>query len=166
MNGSKNLLLVAILFLALAPWGLVVWLVNSERGLEILGADAPDETSIRQEEGERHGSLIATLESEINRLKEEAAQQASEPDEEFLAQVTTLENELSDEKEEKNELRSRVTRLQTQYDAALSEVVRLKTESMAAQAAPKPIPAAEEAPEEEKPSRPDSSGGWILPPSN
>ncbi len=169
MNGSKNALFVVILILALLPWGVLLLLLNSERGAEFLGikmvttdpgAPTPEEASERKTLLERQERKIADLEESL------AEARSGESALITPTELRSLRNSLAELRSENEEFQMRMERLRTEYNSALSEVVRLKTQQMAAEAAPQPEP--EPVPEESPARRPPApnSGGWILPPGN
>ncbi len=163
MNGSKNALLLAILVLALLPGALLLVLVNSDRFdlFPPAAEEDPAAAALRQAEAERREAVILGFEEEIRELK---------------TNLAIAEAKLEEEREEKLAALEDVARLQKEYNSALSEVVRLKTERLEAASEPEPDPAPEPEPEETMrgpvrdaprpaPRTPDT-GGWILPPSN
>ncbi|MEM0964725.1 MAG: hypothetical protein AAGJ81_01065 [Verrucomicrobiota bacterium] len=170
MNGSKNLLLLVILVLALLPWGILFALVNSEAGARFLGSDL-DEAAIRTDESARFAALIENMENEIEDLR--SALEEKSGDGEASAEMEELRDSLNEERDEKLRALTEIDRLRTEYNSALSEVVRMKTERMAAEALPEPEPTPEpeteevtEVIEEPEPVAPPDTGGWILPPAN
>ncbi|MFP4351557.1 MAG: hypothetical protein ACLFRP_01960 [Puniceicoccaceae bacterium] len=164
MNGSKNLLLAAILVLALLPGALLLVVANSDQ-FDLFAPAAeedPGAAALRQAEAERREAVILGFEEEIRDLK---------------TRLDLAEAKLEEEREEKLAALENVARLQKEYNSALSEVVRLKTERMEAAPPPPREPAPRETrrgetgrgPGRDSPERaprtPDT-GGWILPPSN
>ena len=171
MNGSKNALLLAILVLALLPGALLLVLANSDR-FDLFSPAAEEDPAAaerRQAEAERREAVILGFEEEIRGFEEEIR--------ELKTSLAVAEAKLEEEREEKLAALDDVARLQKEYNSALSEVVRLKTERLEAAGAPPPPttePEPEPEPEPEAPVRdvpepaprtPDM-GGWILPPSN
>ena len=158
MNGSKNALLLAILVLALLPGALLLVLANSDRFdlFPPAAEEDPAAAALRQAEAERREAVILGFEEEIRELK---------------TNLAIAEAKLEEEREEKLAALEDVARLQRDYNSALSEVVRLKTERLEAAAAP-PEPEPEETvrgPVRDSPRpapRTPDTGGWILPPSN
>ena len=158
MNGSKNALLLAILVLALLPGALLLVLANSDRFdlFPPAAEEDPAAAALRQAEAERREAVILGFEEEIRELK---------------TNLAIAEAKLEEEREEKLAALEDVTRLQREYNSALSEVVRLKTERLETAATP-PEPEPEETargPVRDSPRpapRTPDTGGWILPPSN
>jgi len=171
MNGSKNILIVIIFLMALLPWGFLVALLNSENGAELLGIEvsgtSPDAVEEMQDLIESQRGEIESQREEIEGLTE-ALTAARDGEEPLItpAKLAELQDSLEAQRAENREARAELERLRTEYNSALSEVVRLKTQQMAAEAAPKPE-AAPAAPEPAQNTRPaPNPGGWILPPSN
>lgn len=168
MNGSKNILLVIIFIFALLPWGLFFVLLSSEDGARLLGIpsaeSSPEEIQAMQETIERQTREIDDLNTSLS-LAQDGAEPLITP-----AELREL-RETSDQLRRDNiEAGEQIERLRTEYNSALSEVVKLKTQQMAAEAAP-PRPAPEPTPEPEPapapaPAPAANPGGWILPPSN
>lgn len=179
MNGSKTVLLLAILVMALAPWALIFQAIYSEDGSFLsgkTGSAAVDVDEIRREEAIRHEGVIerlekqtALLEKEVSRL--EAELEKAPRDEEAVAELrrktVDLRERLDEEREERIRALEEVARLRADYDSAMGEIVRLKTET--APSPPKQEPAETPSPDPQ-PGAPEAAapntGGWILPPSN
>ncbi|MGE9291044.1 MAG: hypothetical protein ACQKBT_08645, partial [Puniceicoccales bacterium] len=178
MNGSKNILLLLILILALLPWGFLFLLLNSEDGAKMLGLESQEGAlvGVTQEQVVEMEALIEEQKQEIAKLQ--SALENSQDDEALITPLAL--QELRDsvtELEQENRLAvAEIERLRTEYNSALSQVVQLRTQQMAAEAQPRPQPAPapqpqiqpqplpEPAPEESV--APPNPGGWILPPSN
>tara|TARA_R100000027_G_scaffold52103_3_gene40869 strand:- start:47472 stop:47996 length:525 start_codon:yes stop_codon:yes gene_type:complete len=174
MNGSKSFLLLLILILSLLPWGFLFVLLNSDKGVEILGIESVAEGSVvlteedfaqKEQQLKEFEEKFALQQQEIADLK--AAAEAGQTENPLIsAEDLTELNESIRQLERDNRLATgEIERLKTEYNSALSEVVRLKTQQMAAEAAPAPPPAPEPQAAPAPRSNPDP-GGWILPPAN
>lgn len=165
MNGSKPVLLAAILAMALLPWGLLLYIANSEPPETDASVDAD---RIRQETALRFEGVIERLEKQIALLEKENTRLEAELERAPASdrELADLRLKLEEEREEKLDALQEVARLQDSYNSALSEVVRMQTERLtqpppARTAEPEPEAAREPAPQD----RPPDTGGWILPPA-
>ncbi len=188
MNGSKTILLVAILLMALIPWGLLYYAVNSPDGAGLFASSGPDPSemidTVRREEALRHEALVRRLENQIELLQEK-----SDRLEEELSETSgdgpafaDLKEELEEEKQQKERALERAAELRKQYDEAMSKIVQLSTQvgiereksASAENASSAPRGTAGEPSAIPYRSTPDNrtrsgttdTGGWILPPSN
>ena len=183
MNGSKNFLLVIILILALLPWGFLFVLLQSEDGAKLLGLDglAAENSGVSQEDADEMEAVISTQKEKILELEDSLAQ-AQNGANPIISQtdLDELQDSLEQLKLENREAENEIQRLRAEYSSALSKVVQMKTEQLAAEAVqppalPQPAPSPSPSPQP-KPktapaapaanSTPQNSGGWILPPPN
>ena len=186
MNGSKTILLIAILLMALLPWGLIYYAANSPEGAGLFASSDQDRSAlvdrIRREEALRHEALIQRLENQIDLLQEKSVRL----EEELLENsgegeaFSELKENLEEERRQKERALERIAQLRQQYNEAMSKIVQLSTqvgmerEKSVAVSSPSSTPETTGNPpspprkttEDRTTSGNANTGGWIVPPSN
>jgi len=186
MNGSKTVLLIVILLMALLPWGLIYYAANSPDGAGLFAdgssANPQIENEIRREEAQKYEALVQRLERQIE-LLEEKSSALEDRLRETAGDETTVANlkrEIEQERNAKERAMEAVSELRRQYDDALSKIVELSARigpsregggsgQNAGDAAEPSPPAKDRQPplqNNRSPAPPTDAGGWIVPPSN
>lgn len=171
MNGSKTVLLIAILLMALLPWGLIFYIANDPDGAGLIDNGT---NQLKTAETEEYRALIQRLEQQISSLEEKSSElkeQLSDALDE-AERVPELETALEKERTQKEMALERVAQLSQNYDEALSKVVELSSQvGMQRAVESAAVPEEQSRSPREEPARTapapaPSTGGWILPPSN